>query len=97
MRPKQMAVGAGYGGLEESHQILLSHLVQFTEDSRFLESIRPELQNKYPNYWVAVYKKEVVATAATLKEIAKELAAKDVPISQVVLSYLRTEPIAMIL
>lgn len=97
MSPRKMAVGMSHVGLERDHDRLMSHLDQFAEDTRFLESIRPELQNKYPDYWIAVYKREIVATASTLRELVKELVAKDIPPSQVVLAYLRTEPIAMIL
>ena len=49
MRPKKMAVGEGYNVLEQNHRTLLSYLDQFADDTRFLESIRPELQNRYPN------------------------------------------------
>lgn len=97
MSPKKMAVGVSQAGLERDHGTLMAHLDQFKEDTQFLESIRPELQHKYPNSWVVVYKREVVSIAPTLKELVKELAVKDIPIAQVVITYLRKEPIALIL
>ena len=75
----------------------LESLEQFVEDNRFLEGIRPELQNKYPNRWVAVYKKEVVGDAKSISKIIKMLKSKGVPVSQSVLVFLRKKPIPMIL
>ena len=96
MNTKRMAVGEG-AGWERDYDTLRSHLDQFAEDTRYLESIRPELRNKYPDRWVAVYKKQIVATAPKLKEIIKELASAGIPAQRTVIDYLRKEPIALIL
>jgi hypothetical protein len=97
MRPKKMAVGEGYTDLEQNHSTLLSHLDQFAEDTRFLESIRPELQNRYPDCWVAVYRKELVGSGTTLRDMMKQLADKGVPATRAAIDFLRKDPIALIL
>ena len=97
MNAKYMAEGMGHGGTLGDRGELASHLDQFAEDTRFLESIRPELQNKYPNCWVAVYQKQVVGTGTTLKEVIQKLDENDIPKSRAVIDFLRSEPIAMIL
>lgn len=97
MSPKQMAVGEGHAGLEKDHGILKSHLDQFAQDAKFLASIRPELQNKYPDHWVAVYGKELVGTGPTLRDIMRQLADRGVPASRAVVDFLSKEPVALIL
>lgn len=97
MRLKQKAVGERHAGVEQNHRRLMSHLDQFTEDTRFLESIRPELQSKYPDCWVAVYRKELVGTAPALRDIMKQLAERGVPASHAVVDFLSKEPVALIL
>lgn len=97
MNAKHMAVGEGHAGLEWDHSTLISRLDQFASDTRFLESIRPELHNQYPNCWVAVYNKELVGTAGSLREIVKLLTDRNVPPSRAVIDFLRKEPIALIL
>ena len=96
MNAKQMAVGEG-GGHEPDYGTLKSHLDQFAEDNQYLESIRPELRNQYPNHWIAVYKKEVVGIESSLRRIVQHLLDKNIPPSRTVVSYLRKEPLALIL
>ena len=98
MNPKQMAVGEGQTGLDSADLgVLMSHLDQFAEDTRFLESIRPELQSKYPDCWIAVYGKQIVGTSPKLRDLMTQLAKNDVPPSRAVVDFLRKEPIALIL
>ena len=97
MNARHMAVGEEHAGVERDYGTLKSHLDQFAEDTRFLEAIRPELQNKFPDCWVAVYRKEVVGTGATLGNVMKQLAQKGVPASRAAIDFLRREPISLIL
>ena len=97
MSPKQMAVGEGRAERERDYNALMSHLDQFAEDTRFLESIRPELQNKYPDCWVAVYQKELAGASPILRVVMKQLADKHIPRGRAVVDFLRKEPIALIL
>ena len=97
MNAKYMAVGEGNAGLERDYGTIMSHLDQFAQDTKFLESIRPELRNKYPNCWVAVYKKEIVDVGPSLRQVMKNLAQKDILGSRAVIDYLRKDPIALIL
>ena len=96
MNANHMAVGDG-GGTEADYGTIKSHLDQFAGDTRYLESIRPELRNKYPDCWVAVYKKEVVAVKPTLRAVVRTLREQNIPPSRTVIDYLRKEPIALIL
>lgn len=97
MLRRYTAVGGGVGDPMRDRRTLTTHLDQFREDTEFLENLRPELQKKYPNCWVAIYKKQVVGTGATLKEVIQELEKNNVPKSRAVIDYLRTEPITMVL
>ena len=97
MKAKHMAVSGGHASSERDYGTLISHLDQFAEDTQFLESIRPELRNKYPNCWVAVYKKQVVEVGPSLKQVMRNLAVRDIPGSHAVVIFLSKEPIALIL
>lgn len=97
MNARHMAVGEEQAGLERDYGTLKSHLDQFAEDTQFLESIRPELRNKYPDCWVAVYKKEIVEVGPSLKQIIRNLAARDIPGSRAVIDFMCKEPVALIL
>ena len=97
MNARQMAVGEAHAAGERDYGTLMSHLDQFAEDTEYLESIRPELRNKYPDCWIAVYKKEVVGVEPTLRQVIRRLAEKDIPASRAVVDYLRKDPIALIL
>jgi hypothetical protein len=92
-----MAVGGGAANLMHDWASLTTRFDQFKEDTKFLESIRPELQNEYPNCWIAVYEKKVVGTGQKLKDIIQQLDDGNIPKSRAVIDYLRTEPITMIL
>ena len=97
MVKKHMAVGSGVFDLIEDRLMIIDHLDQFRDDTNFLESIRPELQNQYPNRWVGIYQRRVVGTGATLKEVIRKLDEKGVPKSRAVIDFLRTEALRLIL
>lgn len=97
MSSKKMVVGASQSGLENDIGVIASHLDQFAQDTRFLESLRPELQKQHPDSWVAIYKKKVVSTGASLREIMQSLEKQGIPKSRAVVDYLKTDPITLIL
>ena len=76
---------------------IASQLRQFREDSEFLERLRPELQSMYPNCWIAVYEKTVVAVAWTVRDIMQQLEDQKVPKARAVLNLLNTNPVPLIL
>ena len=78
-------------------KLIQSQLKRFTKDTKFLESIRPELTNKYPDQWIAVYQKEVVAVDKSLKRLIDHLKDTNIPASDTVVELLRTKRIPMIL
>ncbi len=96
MNGKYIAEGVEHGAGGTGSEIA-SHLDQFSQDTMYLASIRPELQNKYPDHWVAVYEKKIIATAPTLKEVMRTLQANKIPTARAVVDFLRAEPIAMVL
>ncbi len=95
--PKEMAVGKTSAGMGQELKEAKIYLDQFTDDTKFLESIRTELHHQYPNCWIAIYKREVVSTAPTLKEVMRKLTERNIPKSRAVIDFLREKPIAMIL
>ena len=97
MRSRHMAFGKGREDLMDRRDALTSDLDQFAQDAAFLESIRPELLNKYPDCWVAVYKKRVVASGPVLRDVVKQLSERGFPRTRVVVDYLTTEHRALIL
>lgn len=70
---------------------------QFKADTEFLESLRPELIQKYPGQWVAVYRKRVVATDKSLKNVIKQLDESGVPKSRTVIDCMVVERVSLIL
>lgn len=97
MATKYMMMGADKRTSTSDPVKVAAYLDQFTKDSAFLESIREELQNKYPDCWVAVYDKQVVAAGTSLKEVIAQLDEVGVPKSRTVIDFLRSEPISLIL
>jgi len=78
-------------------EMLKSQLGHFAGDVSFLEAIRPELLAKYPEQWIAVFGKQVVANDRSLKGIIRQLNELGIPSAQAVLQFLTKEPIALIL
>ncbi len=70
---------------------------QFCDDVDYLNSRWHEVRQDYPDHYVAVYKREIVAACRTLKRVIKELDSKSVPRNVVALRYVSKKPIRMIL
>ena len=97
MSSKKMMAESSQYGPDGDIGVISSHFDQFAEDTRFLESIRPELQKQHPDSWIAVYKKRVVCTGSTLREVIQSLDKLEIPKSRAVVDYMKTEPITLIL
>jgi hypothetical protein len=62
------------GSRERVHEMLR----QATEDARYLKATRQRLMTRYPNQWIAIYKRKVVARTDTPEALVRELAAEGV-------------------
>ena len=70
---------------------------RYISDQQFLQSLREELLNKYPEQWVAVYSREVVAAAKSLPTLVKLLEEKRITPSKAAIDFLTSRKMAMIL
>jgi hypothetical protein len=82
---------------EMDPNVVVAMLDQFKEDCMFLDSIAPELRKDYPDHFVAVYQKQVVATGKNLKNLFRLIDKSDVPRGRVAIEFVRSEPVSMIL
>lgn len=72
-------------------------LKRYIKDRQFLESLREELLNKYPEQWVAVYTRELVASAKSLPMLVKLLEEKRITPSKAAIDFMTSRKMAMIL
>lgn len=70
---------------------------RYDEDQKWLDRQRSKLVKQYPDTWVAVYKKQVVATHPNLEELLKEVRRKKVKTSDAVIGSLATDEVLMLL
>ena len=61
-------------------------------DVTYFNTNYQEFLNHHPEQWVAVYKQEVVGTNARHRELLKELKAKGIPLSKVVIQRVTRDP-----
>lgn len=57
-------------------------------DVEFLTQSRDELRAKYPNHWVAVYDRKVVAVESDLTQLTKTLEDQQMREAQVIIDFL---------
>jgi len=70
---------------------------RFEEDFQYLQSLWPELMNKYLNQWIAVYEKSLVAHGKSISKLRKKLSSKGIPQSEAVIDYIASERKSMLL
>ncbi|MBA7692571.1 hypothetical protein ES703_101138 [subsurface metagenome] len=70
---------------------------RYIGDRQFLESLREELLNKYPEQWVAIYTRELVASAKSLPMLVKLLEQRRITPSKAAIDFLTSRKMAMIL
>ena len=74
-----------------------ARMMQFNRAVRYFWRNKEELTAQYPNLWVAVSEDGVIDTAATSKELIKQLDDGGVPSHAAVIEFLNTEPRKLIL
>lgn len=72
-------------------------LRRFTDDVRYLQSIRQELLREYMENWIAIYEGSVVAYAKTTEELLNQLLQKGIAGSEAVIDFMAKERKAMLL
>lgn len=71
--------------------------LQFCTDSDYLNSIWPQVREKYQDEYVAVYRGKIVAEHADLKQVLIVLKEKGVPSNHTVIRFVSKKPRRMIL
>jgi hypothetical protein len=82
--------------MEESPEEIQRDLDRFQNDAIWLGEHREEFLKKYPEQWVAVYHKELVATARSVKGLVHKLERKGIPPGRVVHDFLTEEEFDLI-
>ncbi len=68
-----------------------TQLEEFRRDIKWYHTHYPELRERYPDHWVAVYNEEVVAAALDMDAMYAELKRRHTPINKAYIKYLSTE------
>ncbi len=74
-----------------------AELQRFHRDTEYLESHWDELLETYPEQWVAIFNREVVAVAPDFDQLLADLKRKDVPIGKARIEHLTSEEDLLIL
>ena len=78
-------------------QAISRGIQDFTERVRHFDGRRAELTKEYPNKWVAMYEKEIVASSNSLEGLLTELDSCGVSKREAIIDFLNTEPQIFIL
>ena len=70
---------------------------RYRADARYFEAHRPELLQRYPEHWVAVYNQEVVGTAKDMKRLVQQLERKSIRPGRTYCEYLTEKEELLIL
>ncbi len=76
---------------------MTTELERFRDDAIYLDEHREELMKKYPERWVAVYNKQVVADAKDHKKLIEKLKDKGISPGRVYRAYLSSKEELLIL
>ena len=76
---------------------IVQELERHRNDALYFEERRQELLEQFPDHWIAVYNKEVVATAKRLPQLIRKLDKQGVPRGKVFVEYLSTKDEILIL
>ncbi len=69
----------------------------YRADALYFEAHRQELLRQYPEQWVAVYDRQVVATASEIPELREQLDQQGFPRGEVFVEYVSTKDDLLIL
>lgn len=72
------------GGLEKYREIRK----QFSEDLAFIDDNRDKLLEDYNEYWLAVYKSQIIAHGKNYNNVLSQVEKRDLPVGQVPIRYL---------
>lgn len=72
-------------------------LKQFGEDCRYMGEIHDELVKQYPDQWIAMYRKEVIAVASTHQELLKQVSSIVQKPGSAASGFMHTNPPVLIL
>lgn len=81
---------------EFDDDMLLDEFRQREKDRRFFNAHQPRLSEQYLGMYVAIYREELAAVAATRKELAQQLKSKGIRPGTSYWQFLPTEPIILI-
>ena len=81
-------------GGEEAIELRLR---RFNEDVYYLQSIRHDLLQKYLDFWIAIYERNLVAYGKSSAELRKRLERKRIPLNDTVIDFIASERKAMLL
>ena len=70
-----------------------AELRRFTEDQRFFGDVYDELLERYPEKWVAVYRKEIVGADADFGRLLKSMKARGYPLSRLAINHVTAETV----
>ena len=76
---------------------LQRELQRFQDDAHYYDAHRTEYLEKYPEHWVAIYCKHVVATARQHQELLRELTALGIPVGRTFREYVCDDDVDFII
>ena len=65
----------------------------FTRSTKYLSTHYPELCEKYPKHWIAIYNGEVVGASLSFHDLFDGLKAKNIPLRNTLIDYMETEDV----
>jgi len=71
--------------------------VVLSESQDFIESHRKELLQRYPDQWIAVYKRDIVEVDKELRRLVRKLRTSGAPLKYIALEHLKSEEIPVAL
>jgi hypothetical protein len=97
-----MSTPDGYGLREvpreaQDDREVQQSLERFEQDGEYVQEHRQELLSQYPEMWVAVFNRQVVAAAKTVDELVQQLKKAGLPPGHVYHEYLSEEEDLLIL
>lgn len=69
----------------------------FQDDARVLSSKRQHLLEQYPNMWVGIHERKVVAKGETLDAVVEQLVALGIPRGRAIVRFISKHPRKMFL
>lgn len=69
----------------------------FQDDARVLSSKRQHLLEHYPNMWVGIHERKVVAKGETLDSVVEQLVALGIPRGRAIVRFISKHPRKMFL